>query len=103
MAGSDLAKPIGVNWVIRFISRISGLEGGRSQALTKDRIQAAISDILDKWYIHLSEVIQRYKIDSADIWNMDEIGFSMGHHQKESVVFDRRSGPPIALASGTTA
>jgi len=67
MAGSDPAKPINVNWVTRFISRTPGLERGRSQALTKDRIQAAISDILNKWYIYLSEVIQRYKIDSTDI------------------------------------
>jgi hypothetical protein len=33
---------------------------------------------------------------------MDEIGFQMGHSQKENVVFDRRTGPPTSLASGTT-
>jgi hypothetical protein len=38
-----------------------------------------------------------------DVWNMDEIGFQMGHHQKGNVVFDRRTGPPKALASGTSA
>ena len=80
MVGSDSTKPIDVNWVARFISYTSGLEGGQSQALTKYRIQAAVSDILDKWYIYLSEVIQRYKIDFGDIWNIDKIGFSIGHY-----------------------
>jgi hypothetical protein len=33
---------------------------------------------------------------------MDEIGFQMGHSQKEFVVFNRRTGPPISIASGST-
>ena len=33
---------------------------------------------------------------------MDEIGFQMSHSQRESVVFDRRTGPPLSIASGST-
>jgi hypothetical protein len=33
---------------------------------------------------------------------MDEIGYQMSHLQKESVVFDRRTGPPLLIVSGST-
>ena len=33
---------------------------------------------------------------------MDEIGFQMSHLQKESIVFDRYTGPSISIASGST-
>jgi DDE superfamily endonuclease/Tc5 transposase DNA-binding domain len=103
LAGADPRRPIGKNWVNRFIHRTPGLTHGRGQPLGKERIAAAIPDVISKWFEHLQEVIQRYNIGPADIWNMDEIGFQMGHHQKNLVVFDRRSGPPKAITSGTTA
>ena len=34
---------------------------------------------------------------------MDEIGFQMGHSQKEAVVFNRTIGPPKSLTTGNTA
>jgi len=33
---------------------------------------------------------------------MDEIGYQLGHYQKEKVVFDRRIGPPQAVTAGNT-
>jgi len=33
---------------------------------------------------------------------MDEIGYQMGHSQKEQVVFSRTTGPAISLTSGST-
>jgi hypothetical protein len=33
---------------------------------------------------------------------MDETGFQMGRSQKETVVFDRRTGPPCAVTTGNT-
>jgi hypothetical protein len=54
------------------------------------------------WFTHLNDIIRRYNIHRQDQWNMDEIGFQMSHSQKESVVFDRRTGPPLSIASGST-
>jgi hypothetical protein len=34
---------------------------------------------------------------------MDEIGFQMGHSQKDNVVFNRTMGPPKAVTTGMTA
>ena len=79
------------------------MANGRGQPLSKERITAAVPGMLSKWFEHVQEVIQRYKIQPIDIWNMDEIGFQMGHHQKQNVVFDRRTGPPKALTSATSA
>lgn len=33
---------------------------------------------------------------------MDEIGFQLSHSQSEAIIFDRRSGPPLSIASGST-
>jgi hypothetical protein len=33
---------------------------------------------------------------------MDKIGYQLSHSQNELVVFDRRTGAPLSLASGLT-
>ena len=33
---------------------------------------------------------------------MDETGFQMGYSQKEQIVFNRRTGPPLSITTGTT-
>ena len=93
---------LGVHWVRRFIKRRKELGNTRNKALTKDRIVAAIPWQIEKWFQQLADVVRRFDIKPYYIWNMDEIGFQMGHSQKENVVFNRRTGPPIALTSGST-
>jgi len=90
------------NWVSRFITRHSELRRGRCRSFEKSRIEAAIPSQIVGWYGHLEEIILRFNIAPKDIWNMDEIGYQMSHSQKESVVFDRRTGPPLSIASGST-
>ena len=93
---------LGVNWIYRFIGNRPGLRTGKNQPLAKSRIDAAIPCQIEGWFRHLSEVVLRLNIDPHDIWNMDEIGFQMSHSQRESVVFDRRTRPPLSIASGST-
>ena len=97
------SPPLGKNWVSRFLKRSPVLVRGRSQQFPKDRAQAIIPSQIEGWFRHFQEVVQRFHIDPQDIWNMDEIGFQMGHSQKENVVFNRTIGPPKAVTSGMTA
>jgi hypothetical protein len=93
---------LGIHWISRFIKRRPELSNTRNKALAKERIVAAIPWQIEAWFQHLANVITRYDVNPRDIWNMDEIGFQMGHSQKENVVFDRRTGPPISITSGST-
>jgi Tc5 transposase DNA-binding domain len=90
---NDPSRPLGKNWMTRFIQRLQPLGSGRSQPLSKDRIGSAIPSQIDGWFRHFEEVVQRLGVQPQDIWNMDEIGFQMGHSQKENVVFNRTVGP----------
>jgi hypothetical protein len=93
---------LGINWVGRFIKRHSELSTGRNRSFEKSRVEAAIPGQLKRWYEHINEVVQRFHIHPEDIWNFDEIGYQLGHSQKEMVVFDRRTEPPISIVSGST-
>ena len=95
--------PLGKCWITRFIKRQRTLNNGRSIALTKDRIQAAIPTQIQGWFEHYQEVVQRYSIQPENIYNLDEIGFQMGHSQHENVVFNYRLGQPKSLTTGQTA
>jgi DDE superfamily endonuclease len=96
------SNPIGPNWVCRFLKRHPNLVAGRNQSLTKDRIVSAIPTLISTWFQHVIEVLARYHIKPENRHNMDEIGFQLGHHQKQNMVFDRRCGPPKSLNSGNT-
>jgi hypothetical protein len=100
---NDPSRPLGKNWVSRFIKRSPALNNGRSQPFPMDRIQSIIPHQLGGWYRHFEEVVHRYGIKPGNIWNMDEIGYQMGHAQKENVVFNRTMGPPKAVTTGLTA
>jgi DDE superfamily endonuclease/Tc5 transposase DNA-binding domain len=97
------SRPLGKNWVSRFIKRSPALSHGRSQPFPINRIQSIIPNQVKGWFRHFQEVIQRYNIKPGNIWNMDEIGCQMGHSQKENVVFNRTMGPPKAVTTGMTA
>ena len=99
--GGDL-KPIGPDWVGRFLKRHPQLASSSNQSLTKDRITATIPLLIGDWFQHVDEVLRRFNVAVCNRWNMDEIGFQMGQHSKGKVAFDRRCGPPKSLNSGTT-
>ena len=93
---------LGVNWITRFINRHPHLKRGRNRSFEASRIQATIPSQIDGWFKHFSDIVLRLNIDPNDIWNMDEIGYQMSHSQKESVIFDRRTGSPLSIISNST-
>ena len=78
------------------------MKTSRNRGLDSKRITAAIPSQIEGWFAHVDDVVQRFNIHPQDRWNMDEIGYQLSHSQNELVVFDRRTGPPLSLASGST-
>jgi uncharacterized protein (TIGR03382 family) len=95
------ARP-GKNWLSRFLSRHPDLKTARNRGLDSKRITAAISSQIEGWFTHVDDIVQRFNIHPQDGWNMDEIGYQLSHSQNELVVFDRCTGAPLSLASGST-
>src|SRR5271156_368393 len=67
-----------------------------------ERVTAPSPIHIMRWFESVAATWTGYKIDVQDVYNMDETGFQMGHSQKETVVFDRRTGPPSAVTTGNT-
>src|SRR3954453_6887135 len=93
---------LGKNWLSRFPNRHLDLKTSRNRGLDSKRITAAIPSQIEGWFAHVDDVVQLFNIYPQDRWNMDEIGYQLSHSQNELVVFDRRTGPPLLLASGLT-
>ena len=93
---------LGKNWLSRFINRHPDLKTSHNRGLDSKRITAVIPSQIEGWFAHVDDVVQRFNIHPQDRWNMDEIGYQLSHSQNELVVFDRRTGPPLSLASGST-
>ena len=93
---------LGKNWLSRFLDRHPDLKTARNRGLDSKRITAAIPSQIEGWFAHVDDVVQRFNIHPQDRWNMDKIGYQLNHSQNELVVFDRRTGAPLSLASGST-
>jgi hypothetical protein len=93
---------LGKNWLSRFLNRHPDLKTSRNRGLDLKRITAAIPSHIEGWFGHVDDVVRRFNIHPHDTWNMDEIGYQLSHSQNELVVFDRRIGAPLSLASGST-
>jgi DDE superfamily endonuclease/Tc5 transposase DNA-binding domain len=93
---------LGKNWLSRFLDRHPDLKTARNRGLDSKRITAAIPSQIEGWFAHVDDVVRRFNIHPQDRWNMDEIGYQLSHSQNELVVFDRRTGAPLSLASGST-
>ena len=57
---------------------------------------------VERWFNYLKEALCRYNVPMHNVYNMDETGFQMGYSQKEQVIFNRRTGPPLSVTTGTT-
>jgi hypothetical protein len=51
------SRPLGKNWVSRFVQRFKILNHGRSQPLSKDRIHLIIPDQIKGWFRHFQKVV----------------------------------------------
>jgi hypothetical protein len=91
---------LGKHWLSRFLDRHLNLKTARNRGLDSKRITAVIFSQIEGWFAYVDDVVQRFNIHPQNRWNMDEIGYQLSHSQNELVVFDRRTGAPLSLASG---
>lgn len=69
---------LGLNWVEKFLQRHPKLTGRFSQPLDKERALSHDPSMVNGWFKLYADTVQRYNIQRADIYNMDEKGFAIG-------------------------
>lgn len=77
---------IGINWVQKFLSRHPDLNTRWSRRLERDRFNNCTIENFSRWFNMVKENIEKYDIQTSDIYNMDEKGFQMGHINRERVI-----------------
>ncbi|RPA93617.1 DDE-domain-containing protein [Choiromyces venosus 120613-1] len=75
---AEIVKTVpGKNWVAKFIEHHPDLKIVRAAALENDR-QIVPLESIEKFFNRLVQVLDRYDIQSYNIWNMDESGLAIG-------------------------
>ncbi len=82
-------RPLGKNWVSKFLGRHSELQSRFSQPLDKDRAATHDPYLLLHWFQLVESVIQKYDIQKEDTYNMDEKGSALGGTGKARVICSR--------------
>src|SRR5439155_14781526 len=70
--------PLGKDWVPHFMSRYPELISTRKKSIEAARIKDVSVERLTKWFEDLQSVINEYKIELGNLYNMDESGFAIG-------------------------
>ncbi|RKF84093.1 hypothetical protein GcM3_001031 [Golovinomyces cichoracearum] len=72
-------KPIGRNWVYRWVKKQQKLDRYHSIITTLDHRRKIITpDLINGYFDKLEVVIKKYAFQPCDIWNVDECGFRIG-------------------------
>lgn len=86
LAEKDDHKELGINWVASFLRRHPDLQSRFSQPLDKERVATHDPAKLLRWFQLVGSVIQKYDIQTADTYNMDEKGSALGSNAKTRVI-----------------
>jgi len=80
--------PFGKEWVGRFLSRYPQLESARRRLIEAKRIKDVSVERVTKWFADLEIVLNEYKIEPGNLYNMDESGFSIGDVEASRRIID---------------
>jgi Tc5 transposase DNA-binding domain len=75
-AGKD--PHLGKNWLGRFFPRNPTVLTKFGRNIDYQRVQNTQPEVLKPWFHQFQALISQYKVDSANIWNMDESGLGLG-------------------------
>jgi len=68
----------GKAWVSRFMSRHPQLARARRKLIEAARVKDVSVERLAKWFEDLRSIINEYKIEPENLYNIDESGFAIG-------------------------
>jgi hypothetical protein len=89
---------IGNNWTNRFIHRHPTLRSRYTRHVDRQRAKCEDPVLIQKWFDLVHNIIKKYGIAEADIYNFDETGFAIGvatHSARVVTSSDRRGKPTI--------
>ena len=79
-------RPLGINWIGKFLSRHDDLQSRFSQPLDKERAATHEVETLLGWFTLVETVIKKYNIQKEDTYNMDEKGQALGNAGKSRII-----------------
>ena len=72
-------KPtISEKWITRFKERHPEIRTKIGRAINSIRIHQTQSEVLQPWFERFQQLLTEYKVDVANLWNMDESGLGIG-------------------------
>ena len=95
-------RPLGKHWITRFKARHPELETSRARAIEIQRLQGTDPMLVQAFYQEVEYHKNEYHIERQDMYNMDEKGFQLGQFQGQTVLFDKRTNPPVSSTTGFT-
>jgi hypothetical protein len=69
---------IGKNWLTRFMGRNPAVRTKVGRRIDYQIIQNTQPEVLEPGFHQFKAFIDLYKVDSANIWNLDESGLGLG-------------------------
>jgi Holliday junction resolvasome RuvABC endonuclease subunit len=81
-------RPIGEQWVHRFIQRHPQLKSVLGRTIEAARIKEASKDSINRWFDKVVETMEKHQITIENVYNMDETGTALGTVEASRVIID---------------
>lgn len=94
-------RKLGDSWIYSFLRRHKDLRSRWSQPLDKERNATHDPDKLMRYFELVESVIQKYDVQKADTYNMDEKGSALGDHGKEKIICFKHNLQAYQAQDGT--
>jgi len=99
-ADVNLDRPLGKQWVNQFLKRHPELQTIPGRIIEGSRVREASVEKLKPWFDEFKHVIDEYKVDIKNIYNMDETGFNIGVMQASLIIINKTICTQLQAAPG---
>ena len=93
-------KSLEQQWVDRFLKRHPELKTVAGRTIDSSRVRESSPEKLKRWFDEFERVIDEYKVDAKNIYNMDETGFSIGTMQASHIIINKTIRTQLQAAPG---
>lgn len=88
-----------MNWHLNFFKRNGHMQSKLSRPFAKARVMQENADVYIEFFERYLMLVEKWKIQSKDTYDMDESGCSIGLHQKSRVIVPAEEADAIAIAA----